>query len=63
MKTQTSIVRKLEIECMPEDYDEALEHLKREGYVFAGRKSQYVYGQTIYYLTGEKPYIKGDDDE
>jgi hypothetical protein len=56
MKTHNSIVDRLEIECMPEDYDEALKHLVREGYVFVSRKRRCVYRQNIYYVVGEKPY-------
>jgi hypothetical protein len=56
MKTTETIIKKIVIECLLDDIDNAHIHLTENGYQCTGNKKKKIYGATVYFITGEKPY-------
>ena len=59
MKTHKSIIERLEIECLPEDYDQALDTIFKSSYTLQSKKRKNVFGQPVYFLVAEKQYQGG----
>ena len=61
MRTTKRIIETLEVECIPEDKQEAVDFLRENGYRLASYVTKWFYNKPVMYVKGERPHAPEPD--